>query len=169
MALSTLASDILGDLDDIRTIPGEMGLCPWTVYVRVRTWTGPRPGVGQYVDKDTQITNGAYPNDLQNPVVRHLNPKEIIASGGLYQEHDYKVGPITPPYPSDIGVPAAGFGDSSLDPTGTANGIEVFWNIAGPGTPAGQFPNGGNWCSKVADEAGPLDYYVVLRVTGRQP
>ena len=43
-------------MDEVRGIAGELGLRPFTVTLRVRTWTGERPNIGTKVDNDTVLT-----------------------------------------------------------------------------------------------------------------
>ncbi len=142
MPAPTLGSDLLEALDDIRSIGGELGLRPWSCTVRVRTWTGARVGLGDRTDVDTPIVNMASNGVAQPVYVKQLSRKEIIASGGLYTDRDWKVGPITPPYPSILRVPAGGFDDTTIDPQPTGQPTEIFWFISSPTGTFGVPPGG---------------------------
>lgn len=158
---------ILAPLDALRSIGGILGLRAFTVKVRVRSWTGDRPGLGSYADQDTVLQNQAPPGvtpSLYPVLARYVTTREVIASGGLWRDRDIRVGPMTPAYAAAIGMLAGGYGESNLDPAVALPAREVFWNVAGPDMPAG-----GVWCSKVQELSTALHYIVVLRTDGKQP
>ena len=154
----TLRDSLLPALDQIRAIAGVMGLRPYVVKRRQRIWSGERPGVGSFVDSDITLTNtmtgpgGA----IVSPVrVKRLSSKDVIASGGLYTDHDYRVGPMTPLYAG------GGFGPDDVDPPTSASATEIMWWMSGP-----DIVDGGSWFKKVSEEGTALHYYVTLRQTG---
>lgn len=152
----SFVSGILSSVDSIRGIPGELGLRPSSVTIRVRTWSGSRPGEpsSTYTDVDTSILVGG-----QNPKVRHLTSNDVVASGGLYTDQDYKIGPITPEF---IG---GGVSKSTIDPETTTTAREIFYQIVGPGE-----PDGGSWYQRVSDETEhSLHSYIVVRKTAVVP
>lgn len=147
--------DLLPDLDAIRGIPGELGLRRFTVTVRVKTTTGVRPGVvgGTTTTVDTVLKVG---NGTQNPKVAEVSVRDVVASGGLYETGDYRIGPLTHEWSN---------GGTSLDttnPATTSTGREVFYILEGPG-----FASGGVICKRVSDESLPnFHINVVVRRMG---
>lgn len=168
MALNnSLGTDLLDVLDDIRGIPGELGLRPYKVTVIVRTWTGTRPGVDASTSTDTPAVITV---DIgqQHPKVRQLTDRDVIASGGQYTDRDFRIGPITPPTtggnagdaPYPAGIRAAVF-----DPPTSSSPTEVFFRVEGPGMPAG-----GTYFKKIGqDVSRPLHYEFTVRDTGETP
>lgn len=153
-------------LDKIRGIPGRIklrdeGLRLYTVTIRVRSWSGSRPGVDASTSTDTDksiwVDGGTH-----KPRVQQVSQRDIIASGGLYQDQDVKVGPITPLYTGG----AADHADITVfDPSNLSAPAEVLFKIEGPGMAAG-----GSWFKKVGqDVSKPLAYRFVLRGTGETP
>jgi hypothetical protein len=147
-----LREDLLPVVDMGRAIAGELGLRVYaSVTVRVRTWSGSVTGEGTKTDVDTLLLVGGQP-----PKVRQVSQKDIVRSGGLYEEGDLEIGPLTPQY--------AGGGTSiaSLDPAVATRPTEVFYRIAGPGS-----ASGGDWYKKVSDSMDrPFRMMVTVRNTG---
>lgn len=125
------------------------------VTVRVTTYApGTLPGAqGSTKDAvDTPLT--VYGGG--RPKVEQVSQATIIASGGLYQDQDLRIGPLTPAY----GI-ASGIDPAVFDPAGSSN-TEVLFLIAGPG-----LPSGGAWYKKVGQEVtGNFHYSLVVRATG---
>lgn len=152
----TLRDDLLGDIDDIRGIPGELGLRLFTVTVLTRASVGARPGVGSSVDATATLAVARGSFDAR---VRNLTSKDVIASGGLYTDQDVKVGPFTPPFDG------GGTEISVFDPASTGSGLEVYFKITGPGYSAD-----GDWFKRIAsDTSKPFAYTLTLRKTGKVP
>lgn len=152
----SFASDIRDSLDAIRGIPGEMGLRPHSVTVRVTTWSGARVGLGTATTTSTALYVGA---GAQNPKVRQLSQRDVIASGGKYTDQDLRVGPVTPSYTG------GGVAHATLDPSTSSSPTEVRFLVEGPG-----FPSAGALCERVGDETdSALHYYLILRQTGQTP
>ncbi len=153
----TFRDDILGDLDDIRGIPGELGLRLFTVTVLTRTWTEERAGLASSFDTTANIlvARGAF-----NARVRNLTSRDVIASGGLYSMQDVKVGPFTPPF---LGSDANGSAISVWEPAVVGTGLEVYFKIVGPG-----YATDGDWFKKIdSDVSRPFSYTLTLRKTGK--
>lgn len=147
----TFASDILGDLDDIRGIPDALGIRPYAVSVLTRTWSADSLG-GAYTDSTTPLLLA---NGLR-PKVRQVAYKETVAAGGRYQEGDYRIGPMTPTYDG------GGVAYSTLAPARPNSRTEVYYIVSGPDTPAEGRP-----CVEVGVEADkPLRRTLILRPTG---
>ncbi len=132
--------DILPDVDSIRGIPGELGLRRFAVSVLVRTHSGARPGIsgGTWTDVTTPLKVAG---GTQNPKVTQVTSKDVVASGGLYQVGDFRIGPLTTEWAGG-GTPFA-----TLSPATTSTAREVFFVITGPG-----LPTGGVTCQRVSDE-----------------
>lgn len=153
----SFVDDLRRMADDVRgNVPGALGLRPHTVTVRVRTWTGARAGLGTKTDVDTVITNaGGY-----GPRVVQVSAKDVVASGGLYEAGDYRIGPISRDYTG------GGTTDAALNPATTSTAREVFFCITGPG-----FPSSGQWFKRVNDEGYKrhTQTMVVVRETAETP
>jgi hypothetical protein len=162
----TLAQGLLPVLDTTRSIGGLLGLRPFTVTLRLRTTWANRPGPGMRQDGEPiTLTNRGPDGKLYPVMVKQVSRQDVIQSGGLYAEGDYKVGPMTPPYPAGLSGAGGGFGDESLDPGPTADlshSIEELWTMHGPG-----LPEGGLRMTRIGLDATALHYIVTLRRTGR--
>ena len=157
--IATFRDAFLPVIDQIRGIPGSMGLRLFTASVVLRQWTGARIGIGTKLDTQTptKTTLGLY-----SVKVTQVSSKDIIASGSLFQEQDMKVGPITPPY---AGSAADGDSIALFDPPTTLAPTEVFFNITGPG-----MPPGGAWFKKVSqDVSKSFRYTFIVRRTAEIP
>lgn len=150
---------ILAGLDGIRTIGAQLGLRPYTVKIRLRLWSGERPGIAgsSFADYDTVIGNQlggvVYP-----PKVRQVSAQDVIASGGLYASRDMRVGPMTPSYGP------GGVNRDIIDPKVYNAAAEVFWILTGP-----DIPDRGVVYRRISEEATALHFYVVLRSSGKFP
>ena len=162
----TFAQSIIPALDSIRGIAGRMGLRPYTVTITVTSWSGSRVGQGTKTSSSLTLTNTMGPP--AEPVrVRQVSRKDIIASGGLYTEREFKIGPMTPAYAAYINQFAGGNTDTQLDPAATNVATEVIWTVTGPCLPGNGGAPGGLF-SKVGEEATSLHYLLYLRQTGSQ-
>lgn len=152
--MSALSEALKASLDKVRAIPGILGLRPYTVYIRVRIWSGERPGLGTKTDTDTDLTV----NDGYAPRVRQLTEKDVVASGGLYSDQDFEI-LLTPAFVSSCGI--GGYLVSAFDPSTSSNPTEVFFNIKGPGLPAT-----GGWYKKISqDVSSALTNTFIIRKT----
>lgn len=154
----TLRTGLLKAVDRIRGIPGTLDLRQYTVTIRVRTWTGSRPGVDASTSTDADssfwVDGGTH-----RPRVVQVTQKDIIASGGLYQDQDLKVGPITPPYQG------GGVDITQFDPNNQSGPAEVLFKVEGLG-----MAPGGSWYRKVSqDVTKPFAYTFVLRRSAETP
>lgn len=146
---------LLARVEKIRgSVPGKLDLRQNEVTVIVRTWTGARAGVGSKTDVETVITNAGY-----NLKVEELSSKDIVASNGVYQAGDVKIGPITPSHP------LGGVLFDTTDPATTSTAREVFYRIEGP-----SFPTDGAYFKRVeGDDLKNFRFMVTLRRTPFQP
>ena len=146
---------ILRPLDSLRGIAGVLGLRPYTVTVRVRVWSGERPGLGSRLDVDTVLYNVL--GGVQYPVrVRTRSQRDVIASGGQFSDHQFLVGPMTPQY---VG---GGYLVGQLDPAPTNSATEVVWFMSGPDLP----PNSA--FTKIGTEGTALHFTVILQQSGKK-
>lgn len=151
----SLRTSLLPVLERLRgTIPVQLGLRPYSVTVRVRTWTGQRPGMGTHSDVDTVLGNAG-----QNVKVTLISSRDIVASGGRYTAGDFRVGPLTPSHATG-GTPLSVF-----DPPRSATAREIFFIVTGPG-----LPDEGAVCKRVdANPYGLFRSEIVVRRTGERP
>lgn len=107
--------NILVPLDAARSIIAGLGLRRYTVTVRRRAWSGGQPGAGTATNTDLVLS--------PTPRVRTLAPREVAASGGTYEEGDYRVDKITPAF---LGPPPGGYTPAQLHPEpGAAEDVVV--------------------------------------------
>jgi hypothetical protein len=164
--------ELLGDLDEIRGIPGELGLRPFSVQLEITTWTGARAGLpgpgtgGSTVAVVALYNTGPNPQvaTVQPVQVRQLTRQEVISSGGLYTNRDLKVGPLTPQFAAALTQPGGGYLSGNLDPEATITATEIYWRVTGPG-----FPAAGAIFEKLGQESTALHHYLILRQQGHQP
>ena len=143
----------LSDIDAIRGIADELGTTPYTVSVRVVTYSGTRVGDGTrtVTDSPVKVAGGS-----RNPMVALVTSKDVVASGGLYTATDLKVGPLTPAYAG------GGMATGTLDPVQGTVPTEVYYVVTGPDIPAG-----GVLYKRVGGEmASATQYFVILRSLG---
>jgi hypothetical protein len=146
--------DLRKSVEAIRgLVPGGLDLRPFRVDVVVRTWSGARAGVGTATVTSTRLMNQG-----QNPKFEQLKTNDVVASGGLYSAGDFRIGPLTPEYPT------GGTDHGTLDPSTTTTAREVFYLVRGPG-----FEDGA-WFYRVNDNIKMnFRYEVVVRKTAQAP
>lgn len=142
---------LLPIVESIRAIPGELGLRQVQVFLRLRTWSGARVGMGTKTTVDTEITVSGHP-----PKVRLLKERDVIA-GTTLEDDLYEIGPVTPEHSG------AGTSVAELGPDQTATPTEMFYVLKGPGMGAD-----GVLCSRVsAMLVRPFRYMVTVKRIGR--
>lgn len=157
----TFRTGLLKAIDRVRGIPNRLDLRLYKVSIRVRTWTGSRPGVDSSTSTDADEYFGVDAGTHRARVAQ-VTQRDIIASGGIYQDQDVKVGPITPPY---LGGAANHADITAFDPNPTGSATEVFFKIEGPG-----MATGGSWFHKVGQDCSkPFAYYFTLRRVAQTP
>jgi hypothetical protein len=131
----SLRDDLLPLFDETRALLAEMEVGPnrlTDVTLRVTTWTGapsgvaPRPGLGTKTVVETPMTLDAQGHRVK---VQKLSSREVLASGGKYQDGDYKIGPFTPTYDSGSGGRQPDYFSPAAD--GTPREVHVI--LDGPG------------------------------------
>lgn len=121
----SFASDLQPVLDDIRGIPGELGLHPFTVTRLTRTWASGTVGHGTYTEASTVLRVGG-----QNPHVKESSEdaiRHLLGSGSLFREGEWIIGPLTPDVSVDL--------DAVDVDAGTA--AQILYKIEGQGFPSG--------------------------------
>jgi hypothetical protein len=136
------------------------------VYIRVSTVTPGAPSYGSYggpgfsaseTITETRITVG--PLNDSNPKVEQVKQQDVVASGGLYQTQDLRVGPLTPSYPG------GGLDPDIIDPPQSATTKSVAYRIVGPSTPA----EGAIYAKVGQTITKNYGYYLILRKTAEEP
>lgn len=107
--MSSILDDLLPVADELRALAGspDFELHPYTVKIRRRTWSGLK--LVSATPETADLVIGALDSEgaLQPPKVRIISTREIAASGGTYQDGDFRVGPVTPRY--DDGTVRGGY------------------------------------------------------------
>lgn len=128
----------------------------YQVFVRVTSWTGDLPGAPGAVKTVVETSLG-------KPRAVAITSRDIIGSGGFYQDQDMRIGPLTPTYVSG-GVPG-GTPTTVFDPPIGATATEVLFRIVGPGTDPS-----GDWYQKISQNNDRnFSYSFVVRKTATQP
>lgn len=151
----TLRDSCLPIFESARVLLADVGLRRYDVTMRVVTWSGPRVGDGTRTAVDAPLAIQG-----RRPGVRQVSQKDIIASGGKYQDGDYRIGPFTPSFPG------GGLEPVDFNPAADATAREVYYKIVGPGLESGA------WFSKVEQKPdSAFAYYLTVRrsVTEGEP
>ena len=123
----SIREDFLPVLDTARgMLDAVFGLRRYDVVMLVTTWSGALVGDGTPTTVETPVVV----DGDKRPKVQQLSSRDIIASGGLYQEQDMRVGPLTPSFAGG-GTTVADFDPPAAGPT-----TEVVYRLTGPDTPA---------------------------------
>lgn len=148
----TIASDVLGILDQARGLVDDLGLRPYRVYLRTIAWSGARSGLGTATTTTTELTV----QGTKRPKVKQLSAKDVIASGGAFEDTVFEIGPFTPPFAG------GGTATTSLNPAMGSTPTEVYYIVVGPGT-----PTNGWLCERMSDKLdSPFRYMVTVRKKG---
>lgn len=126
----TLAEDLRPALAAARSIPGQLGLRPFRVYLSTGTWSGTHTGDGTESAAEVEITESGQP-----PKVRFATDEQV-ALGGL-EKGDCVIGSITPSH-SGGGTLLSSLDASSLSAGGTlhvrlrySDGSDSFYSVVG--------------------------------------
>lgn len=156
--MTTLRDSLLPVIDVIRGIlDAPLGMRQCQVSVVTNTWTGGAyPGAPG--STKTQVVT-PLKVDGQSPGVTLVSQKDIIASGGLYQEMDLRVGPLTPKFTG------GGIDPTTLDNQSGGQNTEIFFLVSGPG-----IGSGSGYYKKVGQTLipGNFRYEIVIRKTAQQ-
>lgn len=137
------AESIRSAIDLIRGIPTDLGLRLYAVTVRRTSWSGARIGLGTATTTDVRLRVGE-----GNPHVALVSERDVVASGGLLESTDLRVGPMTP-----------GMVDlATVDPTVSAR-QEVSWILSREGIDS-------TYRALSRDVVSATRHFVVLRKVG---
>jgi hypothetical protein len=163
--MTKLRDKLLPVFDKVaRGIPNKLGLRQFDISLRIVSWSGTRPGLGTKTVTDYPVTVNQNTAGNNRPKVKSISSHEIIASGGLYSQDDYRIGPLTPQYVS--GGITYGTLPSDVEIAIQAHPAEVFFNMQGPGMTA----ISGDWFSLIdADFSKNFGYTLVIRKTAQVP
>ena len=147
--MGTFRDDLLPDIEDIRAIPGEFGLRVFEVYVRLVTSDGARVGIGARTVTETQLLVGG-----QNPKVKQMRGKDVVAGKSELEANTFEIGPLTPGFTTP----------EVLNPEGDGRPKEVYFVIKGPG-----LPTTGLLCVRTDDDTdAPFRYMLRVKSSGRR-
>lgn len=149
-----------------RGIPNILGLRQYDVALRIVSWTGARPGLGTKTVTDYPVTVNQNQPGNNRPKVTLVSTREVIASGGLYTDGDYRIGPLTPQYTTIDGYTYGTLPDD-IEQLVRTNPQEIYFNMMGPGM---SDPIGGDWFKLVeANFSKNFGYTLVIRKAGLVP
>jgi len=159
MAGELITPEFLAMIDQVRSIPGKLGVHTWSVTMVRQVYDrdpGQPHGRLTKLTVETPITVG----DGYAPHVEQLTAQDIVSSGGFYKTGDYRIGPLTPEYTTDDG--SGGTAVTDIDPAlGTVENATDF-RLTGPG-----IRSGGELFKKIKTETNKsTSYYIVVRRTG---
>lgn len=149
----SLKDDLLPLIDDLRSIPGELGFRPYSVTIRITTWSGQRVGEGTSTITETRLLVGG-----QNPKVREVRNKDDVVGNVDYSNTLWEIGPITPAFPGggyDLGV---------LNPKNDGTSKTTQYILRGP-----RLPPNGLICQRTEDDVDrPLRATIRVKSSGRR-
>jgi hypothetical protein len=120
---NSFGDDLLEIVDDARSLlgPEDIDLRPTAVTILTRVWGNGVRGDGH--SHDTPLVLPDYTK------VRHVTQREIAGSGGLYEQGDVLIGPITPQFVDADGT-VRGFTEAQLAPVITDSSTEVIYRLS---------------------------------------
>lgn len=119
--------------ESARVLLADLGFRQHDVVMRVVTWSGQSVGEGTKTVTDTPLLIQG-----RRVKVRLIKQEDIIASGGLYEDGDYKIGPFTPTYSvPGAEFPTGGIDVSGFNPAEDGSRRAVYYKITGPGMEQG--------------------------------
>ena len=139
-----LADTLKPILYSVRSIPGQLGLRPYSVAILSTTYSGAHTGRGDAIIESTAITEA----NGQPPKVRQLDTEEL-ALGGL-GKGSLRIGPITP------GHTGGGTLIETLKPCLIA-GQTLHVIVTGP-----EYPNGAKFAIKDVQTDRALHYTLTV-------
>lgn len=139
----SLRDDLIPDVEEIRTIPADLGVYGTAVYLRTETYTGPiKDGATLSTAVETAITPTPKVAQLSVAAATFYGGGVVTDSTGQLQSAIYRVGPITP---SALG---RGYALSTLLPTGSTPTIRKCLRLSGP-----DFQSAGEVCEIIDSDA----------------
>ncbi|MDI3282119.1 hypothetical protein [Polyangium sp. 15x6] len=152
----SLVDDCKPIFEGARVLLADLGFRRYDVVMRIVDWSGDTVGDGTKTVTD-------YPLEIQGrPVkVRRVKQEDVVASGGTWEDIDYRVGPFTPSFtgafpPFIVG----GLMVEDFNPPVVTTPRSVYYRITGPGI------EDGAWFKKIAQETDRnWSYYFTVRKT----
>lgn len=167
MPVSPFVNNLRGVLDQAREIGGNLGLRQYQITFVSELWTG--DGAGSDTPDGympTMLSRTVIPikvgiNNV-DPPTRVISQKEVLQSGGLYQDKDIIV-KFAKPFANSR--QARVFDIADFDPISPSNEThyQVYWIVNGPDNKQGMI------YQRVANNTSKnLGFEITLRNTGRQ-
>ena len=148
-------------------LPNMFGLRQFDLSLTLVSWSGTRPGLGTKTLTTYPITVNQAQAGNDRPKVEQVSTRDIIASGGLYSQGDYRIGPLTPSYLGPDGYTVLGTLPNHIEQAVQSNPQEIFINMQGPGM---SDPVAGDWFKLVeANFTKNFRYEIVIRKNAVKP
>lgn len=129
----SLRDDILPSIDDIRAIPGQLGLHRFRVYRVTETWSsvnGREPRVGHGPKTTTEVLLSVGGENVHARQATEADAKHVLGNGELFYPGDWIVGPLTPAHV------AGGYEPAGFDGT-AGSATQIWYRIEGDVFPGG--------------------------------
>ncbi|MRG98215.1 hypothetical protein [Polyangium spumosum] len=157
----TLVDDCKPIFEGARVLLADLGFRRYDVVMRVVDWSGDTVGDGTKTVTD-------YPLEIQGRrvKVRRVKQEDVVASGGTWEDIDYRVGPFTPEFTGAFPpFVTGGLMVEDFNPPEAPNPRSVYYKLTGPGIEAGA------WFKKISQE---VDrnwslYFTVRKTSTRDP
>lgn len=143
-------------MEGLRVLLADLGFRRFDVVLRVVDWSGSTVGEGTPTRTDTPLVIQG-----RRVKVRRVAQKDVLASGGQFEDVDYRIGPFTPTFSGAIGpIQSGGLDPRAFDPEASGSSREFYFKITGPGL------DDGAWFKKIAQEIERnWSYYFTVRKT----
>ncbi len=152
----TLRDSCLPVFENARVLLADLGLRRFDIVMRVVEWSGQTVGEGTKTTTDTPLLIQG-----KRPGCRRVSQKDVVASGGTYEDLDMRIGPFTPSFVNAPGVPSlGGMEPAAFNPPADTTSREVYYKLTGPGMEEGA------WFGKVEQQShSAFAYYLTVRKT----
>lgn len=155
----TLRDECLPIFEDVRILLDDLGFRRYDILLRVIDWAGGTVGKGAKTTLDTPLViqgNGAtVPHRIK---VRRITSQDILASGGKYQDGDYRIGPMTPVFVNIFGLTGGNDVNYFNPEKSLTTKREFYYRLTGPGMELGK------WFKKIDQVVDTnWSYYFTLR------
>ncbi len=157
-------------IDVTQATEAMMGLHKFAVeIITITNAGGTRPGVGgTRVRTDYRVSIGpvdffASDDGYLNPSFQQVSGRDIVLSGNLLTNKDFKLGPIV--YPYDTSFYTGGIDIKLTNPDMQSNNLQLYFKVTGEGVPSSGWYFKRIW----GQEDSNLSYYVYIRNTAEIP
>jgi len=150
----TLRDSCLPIFEGARVLLAKAGFRRFDVVMRVVTWSGQSVGEGTKTVTDTPLLV-----QDQRVKVRRIKQEDVVASGGTWEDVDYRIGPFTPTFSGAIGpITSGGLEPAAFNPLPDVSAKEIYYKITGQGM------EDGAWFKKISQESDrSFSYYFTVR------